>query len=737
MNSKTKLELLAPAGDMECLKMAIKGGADAVYLGGKSFGARALATNFDHAQMIEAIDLCHLNGIKIYVTINTMLYEYELQNALKEVEFLYQNGVDALIVSDIGLIDTIRQMFPDIEIHVSTQAHIHNAEAAKNMMRLGVDRLVLARELSLAKIKEIASLDIETEVFVHGAICISYSGQCLMGSVLHDRSGNRGLCSQCCRMRYRLYDEDDKKFIKTKGDYLLSPRDLFLLDEIPSIIEAGIDSIKIEGRMKRPEYVGYVTSVYRRAIDAYYDGLEFKIDKTMIDDLKLLFNRGFTEGYFKSENTKDIMNPLRPNHIGIKIGEVIDQRKGKLYVRLFDDLDQNDGLRIIDGDSEYGLVAGKIYQGGLLVNGAKAKEIVSFDYRDLINKDALVYKTTSVKLMNKIATMSQARKIKVDICYKAKHGEAFLLKISDRDNEVIIHGDIVQKANKRPLSRSDIERQLSKLNDTAYTVDRIYGEVDDAFIAVSALNEYRRQAVKELNERRIGHKDRRHAEYKRYELKEKTYPPYVIEVQSSDQLKACQNFKKLEAIYITRNSELAKNNDGIYYIASNVNENGQYSTLHQTVSEYGGIKKGDVIYPTLNVANSHSVAHFMSFGARAIILSYEINDEMANALVEAFYRDYGFIPCVYLYTYGKRDLMYLKRSPVYDGLADIDIEHDFSLVDLKGSKYHLDRDHDKTCIIESKSALLHRPKNFGKFVKFYDEGPGKVNEIIHKLLIQD
>ncbi len=722
---------------MESLRAAIKGGADAIYIGGKSFGARALAKNFDHEEMTEAIKIAHLHGVKIYVTINTMLYETEINNAIKEIDFLYANGVDGLIVSDLGLIDAIRQVYPDIEIHVSTQAHIHNVASAKIMIEQKASRIVLARELDMDRIKEISALDIETEVFVHGAICISYSGQCLMGSIMHQRSGNRGICSQCCRMRYHLYDEDTKRFVDTKGDYLLSPKDLFLLKEIPDIIEAGVSSVKIEGRMKRAEYVALVTRVYRTAIDAYYQNKEFTVTEEIIEELKLLFNRDFTSGHFANSKGPELMNPIRPNHIGIKAGEVIDQKRGRIYIRLFKNITQGDGLRIIDKDKEYGLVANKIYKRDLLVNGAGANEIVSFDYRDKIDKGAIVYKTTSVTLTKKIEAMTDIRKVPVIINYTAEPGTPFTLLLSDGTNTVKTEGPIVERAVKRPLSKEDFTKQLTKLNDTVYTVSVIDGKIEEPFITVSAINEARRSAVERLNELRIQNKVRSSGFYKPYKLTEFTLPHYLFEINNFDQYQTIKNFKKLDALYITSNLSLAKEIDEMIFLPSNINENSQYYNIRQAVSETGGIGKGEIAYMTLNVANTKTVAYLMSKGIKGIILSSEISDDMALRLYQQFIEDYGFKPQLYLYTYGKRDLMYLKRSPVYRELGTIDTRHNYSLVDLKDNSFHIVSDADKTRLIETKTELLQRPKAFGRFVRFYDEGKGKVNEIVYRMLQDD
>ena len=263
-----KPELLSPVGNIDALKAAINAGCDAVYLGGKLFGARSYAGNFDDEEMIEAIKYAHIYGVKVYVTMNTMIYESEVEAFINYVDFLHRNNVDALIIQDLGMMDLIRKTYPNLELHASTQMNVHNVEGVKLLEELGLKRVVLARETNIEKIKEIKQkTNIELEIFVQGALCISYSGQCLMSSLLNGRSGNRGTCSQCCRMKYDLIS--DNKKVNT-DEYLLSTKDLNTLEHLDQLIEVGVDSLKIEGRMKRPEYVYLMTNIYRKAIDGNY-----------------------------------------------------------------------------------------------------------------------------------------------------------------------------------------------------------------------------------------------------------------------------------------------------------------------------------------------------------------------------------------------------------------------------------------------------------------------------------
>ena len=328
-------ELLAPAGSMESLKAAIAAGCDAVYLSGKMYGARAFANNFDNDELESAIKLCHLYGIKVYITVNTLIYEDEVESFLEYIEFIHKINVDAVIMQDLGMIDLVRKMFPNLEIHASTQAHVHNLEGTKFMEQLGLARVVLARETPIELIEEIKkNTNIELEIFVHRALCLSYSGQCLMSSLIGGRSGNRGSCAQCCRQPYDLI-KNNKKINKDK--YLLSTKDLNTLYNIDKLIDIGIDSLKIEGRMKRPEYVYLIVSLYRKAIDSYIKKGRIDIKDEDIKEIKKIFNRQFTKGFIFHEDNNNFTNSYRPNHMGIDIGKVITYKNNKVTIKLSDE----------------------------------------------------------------------------------------------------------------------------------------------------------------------------------------------------------------------------------------------------------------------------------------------------------------------------------------------------------------------------------------------------------------
>lgn len=310
----SNIELLSPAGDFECLVSAVQNGANAVYFGLDKFNARVNGRNFEDEELVKAIKYAKLRNVKTHLTLNILIKNKEFEEALKLVEFAYNSGIDAVIVQDLGLAKKIMELFPKLEVHSSTQMTIYNLDGVKEIEKLGYSRCVLARELSIVEIKNICkNTNIEIEVFIHGALCICYSGQCLMSSLIGGRSGNRGKCAGTCRLPYSLLKDGQEQ---EKG-YLLSSKDVCTLDILPELIEAGVKSLKIEGRMKSKEYVGIVTSIYRKYIDLAESNQEYLVDEKDREMLMQIFNRGgFSTGYLKGKLGKNMMYTKRPNHIG-------------------------------------------------------------------------------------------------------------------------------------------------------------------------------------------------------------------------------------------------------------------------------------------------------------------------------------------------------------------------------------------------------------------------------------
>ncbi|MCS6110092.1 U32 family peptidase [Clostridium botulinum] len=526
-----KIELLAPAGSMESLVAAINRGADAIYLGGNKFSARAYASNFDNEMMMKAVDYAHSYGARVYVTINTLLKENEIKEALKYAGYLYDIGVDALIIQDTGLINLIQKTYTDFELHASTQMTVHNGEGAMYFTERGLSRIVLSRELSLNEIKYISKdLGIETEIFVHGALCVCYSGQCLMSSMIGGRSGNRGRCAQPCRMEYTIKGENTAP----KKAYLLSPKDMCLIDDVEEIIKSGTSSLKVEGRMKRPEYVSGVVDTYRKAIDRVTCKQKFDLKKGR-QELSQLFNReGFSKAYLYKNTGKDMMSYNFPKNTGILVGKAIDKNE----IILDGNISLGDGIRYKDE----GFVLGKI-----LLNGKEVKEACKGDRVKLIpngyKKGDLIYRMSDKKLYDELKGYVKPYKRKILLQGELEFKVGFPLKLKTKFNgksyEVL--GDIVEVAEKSPLDIKRVEECLMKSGEIPYKFGNIlFNTFEDGFIRISSLNNLRRELFeKVLKEETSSHRRRRFkGETLGKNLKCGESLGYIYSCINKDQLKA-------------------------------------------------------------------------------------------------------------------------------------------------------------------------------------------------------
>jgi U32 family peptidase len=486
-----KIELLAPAGSIESLYAAVQSGADAVYLGGNKFSARAYASNFDEENMINAVDYCHLYGIKIYITLNTLLKQSEIKEALEYIGFLYKIGVDAVIIQDTGLAYLIKDNFPNFEIHASTQMTVHNGEGALFLKKLGFKRIVLSRELSLKEIKYISQdLNVETEIFIHGALCICYSGQCLMSSIIGGRSGNRGRCAQPCRLPYNLIDKVNGR---EKSAYILSPKDICTLEDIEKIIESSTSSLKIEGRMKRPEYVAGVVDVYRRAIDSVYEGKKFDIIEENKKLLKLFNREGFSKAYLFGNKGKDMMAYNFPKNTGITLGKVL---KGSI-VELKEDLSISDGIRI----GNDGFITSKILKDGKEVEEAYIGDKVKLVPSKYKTGDVL-FKTSDINLLKELEGFYKnkfLRKIYLPLTVSFKIDDPFMLKTIYNNKEFIQYGDKIQSALKKPLEKEKLQDNLKKSADTPFKFKNIeFNHFEEGFLPLSEINSVRRGLIEQI-----------------------------------------------------------------------------------------------------------------------------------------------------------------------------------------------------------------------------------------------
>ena len=486
-----KIEILSPAGSYAAFEAALKAGADAVYIGGSRFGARAYAENFAEEELIRAIREAHFYGRKLYLTVNTLLKEDEIDSLYDYLAPFYENGLDAVIVQDMGVVEYIRRYFPDLDIHASTQMTITGALGAQFVESQGITRVVPARELSLEEIRRIRQeTDLEIECFVHGALCYCYSGQCLLSSMIGGRSGNRGQCAQPCRLPYTFNE---------KKKYFLSPKDICTLEIIPDLIEAGIDSFKIEGRMKKPEYVAGVTSLYRKYTDMYLNtGREgFSVlpeDRQMLMDL---YNRGGSStGYFQTRNGKEMMSLDRPNHAGVPAVKVQYQKGREVHARTVTDLNAGDVLEITGGKNNYTL--GKAVKKGESITFLVQKQI-------RLTKGMLLNRIRNESLLQHIDTDIIGKKLQRPAAgsFTAKIGSpAVLLVSSGKASFQAATDEPVQAAQSRPMDKERICSQLRKTGNSEFHFRELTVEMDEnIFIPVQQLNLLRRSALEGLKEK--------------------------------------------------------------------------------------------------------------------------------------------------------------------------------------------------------------------------------------------
>jgi len=480
-----KPEILAPAGSMEALRAALAAGADAVYLGASLFGARVNA-GFDDQALQAAVNLTHLHGRRIYVTVNTLLKQNELQDVRLLLRHLVEVRVDALIVQDLGLTRLIKAEFPGLCVHASTQMSVHNASGARVLQDLGISRVVLARECSLKDIRAVADTGIETEIFVHGAMCVSVSGQCLLSSQIGGRSGNRGRCAQPCRLQYTY---------KQQTGALLSMRDMNTLEHIPTLLQAGACSFKIEGRLKRPEYVYLVTSIYRKALDHALAGTAHSGLREDQESLAQVFSRGFTAGHALSREDSDLLGTLRVSHLGSRVGSVTgvkDRGAFVLATAMMDStLNNGDGLQI-RGSREQDL----IYSGPVVLKGQQA--VLRLRTAPAPG-DTLWRMQDEAQLSSARAAYETLPRLPFDARLTLNPGQPARLDMSHGTTALACFGALVQHAQYQPLDAASTRRQIAKTGHSPFELASYQFEsAAPAFLPSSALNALRRDALTQL-----------------------------------------------------------------------------------------------------------------------------------------------------------------------------------------------------------------------------------------------
>ena len=498
MSSRNGLpELLAPAGSRKAFLGALAAGADAVYLGGEKFGARAYAENFTQEDIVRSIREAHILGKKVYLTLNVLTKESELEETVDFAMSLWREGLDGVIVQDPGVLRIARKCFPELTVHASTQMAIHNRTGVLWCKKQGIRRVVLARECSLSEIRKCADTGVEIEVFAHGAQCVAVSGLCLFSSMVGERSGNRGRCAQPCRMEY--------DYRGRRGAWL-SPRDVCLRDELPKLQEAGVASIKLEGRLKRPEYVAVVAGSYRKGLDSLERGAFEKADRKEKEDLLQIFNRGgFMNGYALGCEDAGVIFPEGVNHQGIRMGR-ITAADGKLAkVQLEKDLRNGDGLTLRGAHEEIGLV----YAGPDLKAGETA--ILRLRPGTTAKTGDTAYRLTSAEQLEKAEKM-KGRTVPADLFLKAMSGEALRLTATDGESTVTVTGETVEAAKTRAVTEEELARNLGKTGETVFVPREIRAKTAGAFVPVSQVNAIRREALSALAAERISAFETRNAQ---------------------------------------------------------------------------------------------------------------------------------------------------------------------------------------------------------------------------------
>lgn len=668
------MENLAPAGNWDALRSAVAAGADAVYLGYAAYSARAGAGNFDEQQLRDAVRFAHLHHVRVHVTVNTLIKDGELAGVVDVLRLLSEIRVDAVLVQDLGVLRMARRCFPDLPIHASTQMAIHNATGVRFCRNQGMTRAVLARECSAAEIALAAKEGIEIEVFGHGAQCVAVSGECLFSSVVGGRSGNRGRCAQPCRLLYTY---------RGKTAAWLSPRDVCMRDDLPELNKAGVASIKLEGRLKRPEYVATIANSYRNAIDAMDNGHFRKAGEAEMSGLRQIFSRGgFMRGYAMGAEDAGVIDPARVSHGGVKIGRVEFAAGNMARVRLERNLDDGDGLQIrtAQGDAEL------IYAGHDTEAGQIAVVRLRPDIRTKAGDE--VYRLTSEKQLQWARNLAIPA-IPADMALIAYPGKPLALTMTDGESSVTVTGDTVAPAQSRAMSEEDARRSLGKLSDTPFSLRTLTVQTAGAFVPVSALNQLRREACQQLAEARI-------AAFTRKAGREETaddliYPdtpdaPSMAIVRTREQADAMQGAADLLVWYPedfradALESGLRDMPDGVWLQLPTVCEEKTldllYAFVQRNTGKLGGIVLGSVgqLGCTWNVPmgagsgipvmNRRAAQFLLEQGCRFVTASSELSGAELRTLMQNH-------PPVVVPAYGREQLMLLHHCPArtYLGLT--------------------------------------------------------------------
>lgn len=648
-----KIEILAPAGSYECFRAAVNAGADAVYAAGQRFGARAYADNFTEEELIRAIGEAHLLGKKFYLTVNTLLKDAEIEELYDYLAPLYENGLDAVIVQDAGVMEYVKSCFPEMDIHVSTQMTVTGAYGARFLESRGASRVVPARELSIKEIRQIHDeTSLEVECFVHGALCYCYSGQCLLSSMIGGRSGNRGQCAQPCRLPYTINGE--KK-------YFLSPKDICTLEQIPDLVEAGINSFKIEGRMKKPEYVAGVTSMYRRYVDLYLNEgrKRFHVSEKDKEALMDLYNRGgFSEGYYRQHNGREMMALERPNHAGVPALECMGQKGRELKCRALTDLNKGDVIEIGGGKDNYTI-------GTPLSMGDSFAFLVRKGVK--FPKGKVFCRIRNEQLVQTIRDRFLSSDIKTEICgfLRLADAEPAVLTVWQGDTVYTVCSEVcAQTARSHPLRAEDIEARLRKTGNTEFVFSDLEIQTEgDIFFPMQQLNSMRREALEGLKSallarasRKPGKRPKQRQQSKREESRE---PLVTALAETKEQLRVLCTWVedghplKLETVYL--DAGIAEHIFGDAFICE------MTERLRAA---------GTKVVPALpHIFRGPAVRQFEANGYRQMISGAEDGILIRNYEEYQFLREHGFDKTVILdhnlYVFNRFAREFWKKENVY------------------------------------------------------------------------
>ena len=736
---------------MESLFAAVENGADAVYLGGKLFSARQYASNFDNEELKKAVEYAHLRNVKLYVTVNILIDDLEMKETLDFIKYLYDINVDGLIVQDLGLAYLVKTIFPDFDLHGSTQMTINNLPGAIFLSNFGFKRVVLARETPIEEIKRIYNnADIQLEGFIHGALCVCYSGQCLMSSILGGRSGNRGKCAQPCRMTYSIvdYEKGEVIFDEWKDKYLISTKDLNTLEYIESITDSGIMSLKIEGRMKRAEYVATVVKNYRQVLDF---GVKSITEKNK-EDLLQIFNREFTKGLMFKDFGRDFISYDRPNNRGVAVGRIEKVDKKFIHIKLFKDLEKGDGIEIETKSGEHK---------GIVSNfSANKGDILRIKKIDGAVDGSIVYRTSSSKLIEESLESYKDYKIKypIDMKISVSIGAPASLEIVFDDNVIQVKSDyVVEKAQNVVLTEERIKKQLLKLNDTLYYGNNISVNLEEnAFIPLSEINKLRRDGIEKLNEYRLNLWKRESIDYKNVENKVKKYFELQKKKDNSKEKKISisllrreqfdqLDLDKLDRLYIgfdedLRSCILSAKEKGIevYLLTDRILYSKELDILKDKIEKVKDIIDGVSVSNLgtlqfirdnfdlkihgdygLNIFNSFTVEALKQEGINSLTLSYELNMKQIKRIAEKNQVEYEAIG------YGYLPLMIMTHCPMslvkdckYDSnCQSCKFKCGYGLRDRKGVNFYVERRNNITTLYNSVPLFMLEDLN-----KIYEQG---------------